>query len=109
MKRINLCIAVLVVLFASAAFAKTADKHPKKIGMAAAKKIALAKEPGRLKSAEQEKEHGKQIYSFDIKAKDGIHEVNVDAYTGEVLEDKIETAADEAKEKAADKAAKKKH
>ena len=76
-----------------------------KITMAEAQKIALAKEPGKLKSKELEKENGKLIYSFDIKTRSGVHEVNVDAVSGEIVEDKVESAADEAKEKQQDKKA----
>ena len=43
------------------------------------------------------------IYSFDIKTKSGIHEVNVDAISGDIVEDKVESAASEAKEKQQDK------
>ena len=75
-----------------------------KITMDAAKKIAVEKEPGDIKSSELENEHGKLIYSFDIKTKTAIHEVNVDARTGDVVEDSIESAKDEAKEKKQDEA-----
>jgi uncharacterized membrane protein YkoI len=73
-----------------------------KITMEQAQKAALAKEAGKIKSKELEKEEGRLIYSFDIKMADGLHEVNVDAMTGDVIDDKVESAADEAKEKAAD-------
>ncbi|GAC1514915.1 MAG: hypothetical protein NVS1B11_30720 [Terriglobales bacterium] len=69
-----------------------------KITMAEAQKKALAKEPGKLKSKELEKEKGKLIYSFDIKTKSSIHEVNVDAISGDVVADTTEDAAAEAKE-----------
>ena len=78
-----------------------------KITMEEAQKTALAKEPGKIKSKELEREKGRLIYSFDIKTADGIHEVNIDAMTGEVVEDTVESAAAEAKEKAADKKQKK--
>jgi hypothetical protein len=78
-----------------------------KITMEQAQKIALAKEAGKIQSKEIEREKGKLIYSFDIKMADGIHEVNVDAMTGEIVEDTVESAAAEAKEKAADKKQKK--
>jgi len=68
--------------------------------MAAARKIALGREAGIIKSGEREKENGKLIYSFDIPMPNGIHEVNVDAYSGQTLEDSIESPADEEKEKA---------
>jgi Peptidase propeptide and YPEB domain len=74
-----------------------------KITMEQAQKTALAKEAGKIQSKEIEREKGKLIYSFDIKMADGIHEVNIDATTGEVVEDTVESAAAEAKEKAADK------
>jgi len=77
--------------------------HPK-VSMAQAKAIAKKTVPGKFKSSELENEGGKSIYSFDILAKDGLHEVNIDANSGEILENKIETPADEAKEKAGDAA-----
>jgi len=49
---------------------------------------------------------GKQTYSFDIEMPNGLHEVNIDAVTGKVIEDSIENAEDEAKEAAEDKAGK---
>jgi len=79
----------------------------KKISMAEAQKAALAVENGEIKSQELEKEKGRRIYSFDIVMPDGLHEVNVDALTGKVVENTIENAADEAKEAAADAKAKK--
>ncbi|GAC1438183.1 MAG: hypothetical protein NVS9B5_33530 [Terriglobales bacterium] len=71
--------------------------------MAEAQKTALAKEPGKIKSKELEKENGKLIFSFDIKTKSGIHEVHVDAISGAVVADTTEDAAAEAKEKRQDK------
>jgi pyrroline-5-carboxylate reductase len=68
-----------------------------------AQAIALKLHPGKIKSAELEKEHGVQMYSFDIETKDGVHEVGIDADSGKVVEDSVESAADEAKEKAAKK------
>jgi hypothetical protein len=78
-----------------------------KITREQAQKAALAKEPGKVQEGELEREKGRLIYSFDIKMADGIHEVNVDAMTGEVIEDTVEGAAAEAAEKAADKKQKK--
>ncbi len=79
-----------------------------RITMADAEKTALAKAPGKVKTKELEKEKDKLIYSFDIKGKDGkMHEVNVDAITGEMVDDTVENPADEAKEKAMDKQEKK--
>lgn len=92
-----------IALFGFAAMTASAQK-PKYIGMTKAKEIAHKQVKGTIKSSELEKEHGKMIYSFDIKTADGkTTEVNIDAITGEVIEKKVETAADEAKEKAEDK------
>ena len=72
-----------------------------KISMEKARAIALKRVPGgKIESAELEREHGKLIYSFDIKTtKPGVTEVNVDAITGKVLSSKQETPAKEAAEK----------
>jgi uncharacterized cupredoxin-like copper-binding protein len=104
MKTRNLfTVAAAVVLSAVLLPASTTKTHAHpKLSMAQAKQIAQKTVPGTFKSSELENEKGKSIYSFDIQAKDGLHEVNIDANSGEVLENKIETPADEAKEKAAD-------
>ena len=96
---------VLCILFSQmiAVSKSTAAPRRQKLTMAAAQKIALKREAGTVKSGEREKEKGKLIYSFDIQMPDGIHEVNVDAYSGEILEDHIESPAQEAKEKAQEK------
>jgi hypothetical protein len=73
-----------------------------KISMRRAQKTALAKEPGTIKSKELEKENGKLIYSFDILTRAGIHEVQVDAITGEVVQDIVESKTAEEKEKQQD-------
>ena len=72
-----------------------------KISMEKAREIALKKVPGgKIESAELEREHGKLIYSFDIKtSKPGVTEVNVDAITGKIVSSKQETPAKEAAEK----------
>jgi hypothetical protein len=104
-------IAILLPLLALPAWAgghsKAALSKEAKITMEEAQKTALAKEPGKIKSKELEREKGRLIYSFDIKTADGLHEIQVDAMTGELVEDTVESAAAEAKEKAADKKQKK--
>jgi uncharacterized membrane protein YkoI len=82
-----------------------------KVNEAAARATALKEVPsGTIRSGELEREHGKLIYSFDIKVagKSGIEEVNVDAITGAVVAHEHETpkaekaeAVKEAKEKKA--------
>ena len=94
--------ALLLCLPAFAATPKVTASHAKKyaITMKQAEKTALAKEPGTFKSKELEHEKGRDIYSFDIQANDAkIHEVNVDANSGEIVEDTVESAAAEAHEK----------
>jgi Peptidase propeptide and YPEB domain len=112
--RISLLVGILLALLSLPAWAGGESKSSQaalskeaKITMEQAQKTALAKEPGKIKSKELEREKGRLIYSFDIKTTDGIHEVNIDAMTGEVVEDTVESAAAEAQEKAADKKQKK--
>ena len=93
---------VLTCALLPAGFAQTKAK----VSISDARTAALAAENGKVKSEEVEKEKGKQIYSFDIEMPNGLHEVNIDAATGKVIEDSIENAEDEAKEAAEDKAAK---
>ena len=104
--------AFVIMSFALAVSGALLAQNPKptpKLTTAQAQKIALEKEPGKIESKELETEHGKLIYSFDIRTASGLHEVNVDAMTGNVISDKVETPADEAKEKQQDaKKAKKK-
>jgi Skp family chaperone for outer membrane proteins len=104
MKSIQFVVPCVVVLgFAMNLAALPQDSKAKKVSMADARTTALASSNGKVKSEELEKEHGKQIYSFDIQMPDGLHEVNVDAATGKLIDDKVESAADEAKEAAQDK------
>ena len=81
-----------------------------KITMDEAKVIALKKAPGKVESGELEREHGKLIYSFDIRtSKGGVTEVNVDAITSKIVAVQHENTAKEAAEKkqeAKEKAAK---
>jgi uncharacterized membrane protein YkoI len=59
-----------------------------KVPLEAARATALAKVPGgRVQSEELEREHGRLIYSFDIKVpgRAGVEEVNVSAVTGKVV------------------------
>jgi Peptidase propeptide and YPEB domain len=105
--------AILLALISLPAFGNGQSKTSQaelskeaKVTMEQAQKTALAKEAGKVKSKEIEREKGRLIYSFDIKTADGLHEVNVDAMTGEIMEDTVENAAAEAQEKAADKAEK---
>ena len=61
----------------------------------------MKRAPGTIESGELEREHGKLIYSFDIKVvgKSGITEVAVNAIDGKIVDVKHESAAKEAAEK----------
>ncbi|MBW4028381.1 MAG: peptidase M4 [Acidobacteria bacterium] len=99
-----LSIAFILPLLAPIALTAQPAAKQAKITKAKAEQIALAREKGKIKSGELEKEHGRMIYSFDIQTKDAIHEVNVDANTGVIVEDSVESPADEAKEAAQERA-----
>lgn len=75
-----------------------------KITMAQARETAQNSVPnGKIEEAELEKEHGKLVYSFDIRNEKGtITEVQVDAKTGVIVNTEEENKADEAKEKRED-------
>jgi len=74
-----------------------------KITLAQAREIALREDNGTVEGEELEKEHGKLVYSFDIRNATGtITEFWVDAKTGKVVHKSEENAEAEAKEKAAD-------
>ena len=94
-----------------AAADQAAMEKEAKITMEQARKIALAKvKDGKIESGELEREHGKLIYSFDIKSPKGVTEVNVNALDGKIVAVQHENAAKEAAEKkqeAKEKAAKK--
>jgi uncharacterized membrane protein YkoI len=76
-----------------------------KIGKAqAAKAVKELYKDAVIKDSELEKEDGKRIWSFDLSAGGKAREVWVDANTGAVIKDVVETPADEADEKVLDKA-----
>jgi uncharacterized membrane protein YkoI len=93
-----------------AAADQAAMEKEAKITMDQARRIALSKvKGGKIESGELEREHGKLIYSFDIKSSKGVTEVNVNALDGKIVAIQHENAAKEAAEKkqeAKEKAAK---
>lgn len=101
MKKITLI--TLVALFGLGTI--VAEAKPKLIGMKRAQAIASTRARGlKIKAKELEREHGKWIYSFEFKNKNGsIREVNVNAYTGKIVgvehEDAKKEAAEEKNEK----------
>ena len=83
-----------------------APTHHRMTGMISkdsAQKIALAQVANAtVQSSEREREHGRTIYSFDLKVagQDGTTEVNIDAHTGAVVNTEHESAAAEKEEHA---------
>ena len=97
----NIPLALTVALAAVPAWAGTSPK----VSREAATKAALASIPGaRVESAEHEHEDGHDIWSFDMKAPDGLREVWVDAKTGAVISNVLESAAEQGHEKILDRA-----
>ena len=107
---IALGLGLSAPLVAVAKMSQDELKAQAKVKETDARATALAKVPGgTVQSAELEEEHGKLIWSFDIKdpASANIAEVQVDAKTGHVVSMKFETPAAEAKERKADGTTKK--
>jgi uncharacterized membrane protein YkoI len=74
-----------------------------KITKEQAQEIALQRAPGTVESGELEREHGKLVYSFDIRNSKGtIDEVQVSAITGKIVRVEHETKAQEEAEKKQD-------
>ena len=65
-----------------------ADEVQAKIGADQARETALRAVPGMVKDSELETEHGRLIYSFEIKrpGERGITEVNVSAMDGSIVD-----------------------
>jgi hypothetical protein len=64
-----------------------ADEAQAKIGADQARETALRAVPGKVKESDLETEHGRLIYSFEIKrpGQRGITEVNVSAMDGSIV------------------------
>jgi uncharacterized membrane protein YkoI len=79
-------------------------KKDAKISVEDARATALKKVPGEIQEEELEKENGKLVYSFDIRAtgQKDITEVQVSALDGSIVSVEKENAASEAKEKKQD-------
>ncbi|PYS81036.1 MAG: hypothetical protein DMF67_18235 [Acidobacteria bacterium] len=115
MKRYLLLAAITVtVITAGASFTTAAPRarqdreaqeqeklaREAKITKEQAQAAALKRAPGNVESAELEREHGRLVYSFDIRnSKHTITEVQVSAVTGKVVRVEHENAKQEADEK----------
>jgi uncharacterized membrane protein YkoI len=95
---------VIQLVAAAVAFATLATAYPgekqfgaqTKISIAQARTIAVRTYPGKIVGEELEKEKGGSglRYSFDIKHGSMTREIGVDALTGKVLENAVETGTD---------------
>ncbi|HZE72946.1 MAG TPA: PepSY domain-containing protein [Pyrinomonadaceae bacterium] len=75
-----------------------------KITKEQAQETALKRAPGTVESAELEREHGKLVYSFDIRNSKGtITEVQVSAISGKIVRVEHESKKQEAAEKKKEK------
>ena len=78
-----------------------------KITKEQAQDVALKRAPGSVESAELEREHGKLVFSFDIRNSKGtITEVQVSAITGKIVRVEHENKKQEASEKRKEKSEK---
>lgn len=110
-----LVAAIALLLGCAAAQAETSDaslQAQAKISEAAASQTALTKAPGgKIVSSELEVEHGKLLWSFDIKRPGmrKITEVQVDAKTGKILSTEFESPKQQAAEAVAERKEAKQH
>jgi hypothetical protein len=110
MKSKLLYTAPVVLAVALAVYVLAGSPKPPKdrLSLGEAEEIALATYDGKIESHELEEEKGTWVYSFDLRGEDKqLHEVLVDARTGNVVSHTVETATQEAQEAAADKQNKK--
>jgi uncharacterized membrane protein YkoI len=94
-KALILAVGGLVAVGATAAgkvqHDRSALQERAQVSADAARATALAAVPGgRIVESELEDEDGRLIYSFDIEAADGTHDVEIDAITGQVLTSAVE-------------------
>jgi uncharacterized membrane protein YkoI len=76
--------------------------------MEQAQAAAMKVYSGPIESKELEREHGKWVYSFDIRGTDKVlHEVQIDAKSGELVSHTTETPKEEAAEATTEKKEKK--
>lgn len=87
-------MAAMTALSLTAAPAAAASKPNPKIALTTARAKALELAPGKVISAEYEREGGVWRYSFDIQQKDHVQEIGIDAMTGKVVENKSEGVHD---------------
>ena len=102
MSRPHLVVVLALTALLGASTLPSTAAAKERISMRQARRAALAQVPGgTVRSGELEREDGRLIYSFDIHApgRSGIQEVHVDAYRGNVLSVKHESAVKERTER----------
>lgn len=100
---------ILAVAAGCAAAASTTFAASTDLTKEAARSAALAAVPGgAVQSAELETEHGRRIWSFDIKdaGSPNVVEIQIDAKTGAIVSKTIESPRDQKKEAIADQKSK---
>jgi uncharacterized membrane protein YkoI len=92
----RLSLALALATFATGAAVSAAPSNPPKakLTLVQARTIALRAAPGRIISAEYEKEGGGWRYSFDIQQRGHVQEIGVDGMTGRIVENKSEGKVD---------------
>lgn len=101
-KFISSILIAVTLFFTAQVFAAGPPKNI--ISIEQAKKIALSRVSGAVKSSELEFEKNQWVYSFDLIGYDQkIHEIMVNAKSGKIVSNTIESAEAEAKEEAEDK------
>lgn len=94
MHKLPTSLAALAAITMFACPAAAATKPAPKIAMSAARAQALKLAPGKVISAEYEREGGVWRYSFDIQQHGHVQEIGIDAMTGKVVENKSEGVHD---------------
>ncbi|MDQ2991189.1 MAG: PepSY domain-containing protein [Candidatus Eremiobacteraeota bacterium] len=90
-----LAAAIAAPVAVSATSLKGSQYLPQaKVSLAQARASALKAAHGIIVDQELEKERGGLRYSFDVKVGKTVHEVGVDAITGKVLENSVDTGND---------------
>ncbi len=95
-----------IALFVGTSSIACAAEPASRVTAATARATALAAVPsGSVQSAELETEHGRHIWSFDIKQANStdVVEVQIDAKTGALVSKTLESTSDQRKEARADR------
>jgi uncharacterized membrane protein YkoI len=89
----KLTLLLALPALATGLAAQAAAPHPR-LTLAQARTIALRAAPGKVISAEYEKEGGIWRYSFDIRQRGHVQEIGVDGRSGRIVKNKSEGKVD---------------